>query len=296
MKNNVLNLCGGFFDDLDKLNSNQDNDEFSDLNNKVYNEHDFILSQNKNPEFFEGLCNMCKDKEIPYNENGFTQNDLDKIKILSNKSCIKDFFVGTYFKNVTSLDELQYFNNLLTIDMCCFFNCKKLKSIIFPKNLQKIDRHVFEACIYLKKVDFSKIENFKLILGGSSFSSTSIDNLIFPKNLEIIHEMCFYNSVFLENIIFPENLQKIQYGAFANCKSLKKLIFNNNIKKIDRNAFDSCFSLEEVYIPSNIEKIGDKSFANCTSLEKIIIPERFKDNIKNIFDGVNLTKIDITYI
>ena len=44
MKKNLLKIYESFFDDLDKLNSNQDNDEFSDLNNKVYDEHDFILS------------------------------------------------------------------------------------------------------------------------------------------------------------------------------------------------------------------------------------------------------------
>ena len=34
----------------------------------------------------------------------------------------------------------------------------------------------------------------------------------------------------------------------------------------------------------------------CISLEKIIIPERFKDNMKNIFLFIDLSKVDITYI
>ena len=88
MKKNILNLYEGFFDDLDKLNPNQNkedkedkvNDEFSDVNGQVYDDHNYILSHDRNPEFFKGLCNMCKDKEIPYNENGFTQEDLNQIK------------------------------------------------------------------------------------------------------------------------------------------------------------------------------------------------------------------------
>ena len=193
MKNNVLNLCGGFFDDLDKLNSNQDNDEFSDLNNKVYDEHDYILSPYKNPEFFEGLCNMCKDKEIPYNENGFTQKDLNKITFLDDNE--------DYFYNIISLDELQYFNNLKIIKSLCFFNCRKLKSIIFPeKNSLKI-------------------------------------------------------------------------GMYSNC-----------------------ISLEKVFFPKNIIEIRPYSFSYCTFLKEITIPKKFKDNIKNIFYYVDLTKVNITYI
>ena len=108
---NILNLYEGFFDDLDKLNKNQ-NDEFGDVNRGIYDEHDFILSQDKNPEFFKGLCEFCKKyyPNLPSNENGFTQNDLNNIIETYN-----NYNGFSYFENVTSLDELQYFHNLENI-------------------------------------------------------------------------------------------------------------------------------------------------------------------------------------
>ena len=60
MKKNILNLYENFLDDLDKLNQDKKNKEFGDVNSGVYDEHDFILSQDKNPEFFKGLCEFCK--------------------------------------------------------------------------------------------------------------------------------------------------------------------------------------------------------------------------------------------
>ena len=202
MKKNILNLYEGFFDDLDKLNPNQNkedkedkvNDEFSDVNGQVYDEHNYILSHDRNPEFFKGLCNMCKDKEIPYNENGFTQKDLNKITFLED--------IQNWYSNIILLDELQYFSNLETIKSLCFYRCEKLKSIIFP-----------------------------------------------------------------------ENLKKIEYCAFGCTSSLKEVIF-----------------------PENIQFIGENAFMYCISLEKIIIPERFKNNMKNIFLLIDLSKVDITYI
>ena len=152
MKKNILNLYKGFFDDLDKLNKNQD-DEFGDINSNIYDEHDVILSKDKNPEFFEGLCNMCEeyDLNLPSNENWFTQKDLDQITyIKANK------YSDTFFENITSLDELQYFHNLKEINYKCFSECKKLKSIILPKNLEIIYEYSFEHCSSLKEIVIPK--------------------------------------------------------------------------------------------------------------------------------------------
>ena len=159
-----------FFDDLNKLNKDLD-DGFKEINSHVYDEHDIILSPDKNPEFFESLCNMCEDNfpYLPSNKNGFTQEDLNKITYIKTNK-----YFDTFFEDVTSLNELQYFHNLEKIHNFSFYQCTKLKSVIFPKNLQIIN--------------------------------------------------------------------------------------------------------------------------TCSSLKKIVIPEKFKDNMKNIFDKVDLSKVDITYI
>ena len=202
MKKNLLKIYEGFFDnitdDLDKLNPNQD-DGFGDVNSGIYDEHDFILSPYKNPEFFYGLCKFCEDYyklNISPNKKGFTQKDLDKITYLDT------FFYVSYFQNVTSLDELQYFHNLEKIHNFSFYQCTKLKSIKLPENLKEIYVYSFLRCLSLEK------------------------------------------------IIIPKNIKIIEHGAFEECKSLKE----------------------------------------------IIIPEKFKNRIESIFDNVNLTKVNITYI
>src|SRR5574344_977764 len=205
MKKNILNLYEGFLDDLDKLNKNQD-DGFRGTNDQVYDEHDYILSPYKNPEFFEGLCNMCKDKGFQYNENGFTQKDLDKITYIDS-----DYNCCSYFKNVTSLDELQYFHNLEEIHYDCFNKCEEIKSVIFPENLKIINNGSFADCISLEEI---KIPNF----------------------LKEINKFAFYNCVSLEKIIIPKNIQVIIKYSFCYCTSLKEIIiparFKDNMKYI----------------------------------------------------------------
>src|SRR5574344_195658 len=184
-----------FFDDLNKLNKDNSNDEFSDLNSKVYDEHDYILSPEKNPEFFEGLCKTYQFEKIPYNKNGFTQEFLNKIKFIYRIYC-------NIFTKVTSLNELKYFNNLEGIDSFCFSGCLNLKSIIFSENL----------------------------------------------------------------------------------------------KNIGTNSFYNCISLEKLYLPKNLKMVDDSAFEGCINLKEIIIPELFSERLKNIFYGVDLTKVNITYI
>ena len=213
---NILNLYEGFFDDLDQLNQD---DGFGRTNANIYDEHDVILSKDKNPEFFYALCEFCKKyyPDLPSNENKFTQNDLNQIENIYCNS-------KTYFKNVTSLDELQYFHNLKEIYNGGFYNCK------------------------------------------------------------------------IKSIIFPENIQILRGGCFSHCTSLEKLNFPDSIKEIYRYSFNYCISLEEIIIPENIEILNDLAFKNCFSLKKIVIPKRFKSLMEYIFDNVDLSKVDITYI
>ena len=208
MKNNLLKIYEGFFDDLDQLNKNQD-DEFGGINSQVYDEHDFILSQDKNPEFFEGLCYMCRKyyPNLPSNENGFTQNDLNNIIETYN-----NYNGFSYFENVTSLDELQYFHNLENIYFFSFYRCEKLKSIIFPKNLKIIKSFSFSYCSSLKE-------------------------LIFPENLEMIDYNSFDKCYSLKELIFPENIQIIRDQSFGNCFSLKEI----TIPKKFKNRMDPIF-------------------------------------------------------
>src|SRR5574344_1554160 len=215
MKKNLLKIYESFFDDLDKLNQDKVNDEFGDVNGNIYDEHDFILSQDKNPEFFKGLCEFCKKyyPNLPSNRNGFALKDLNQITLINSddKCC-------SYFENVTSLDELQYFHNLEEIKAWGFCGCKKLKSVIFPENLKIINNWSFADCISLEKI-------------------------ILPENIEAIGAVAFRDCISLKKIVIPENLKEIGRKSFYYCQSLEEVIIPKNLKIIKSFSFSYCSSL-----------------------------------------------------
>ena len=197
MKKNILNLYEGFFDDLDKLNKNQ-NDGFGEVNSNIYDKHDYILSPYKNPEFFKALCNFYKYEGIPYplEENGFLQEDLNEITYINT-----DEFGHSFFENVTSLDELKYFNNLEKILGESFYKCTKLKSVIFPKNLKIIEYNAFEDCNSLKKISFS--ENIKIIGWGAFQGCSSLKEIIIPERFKYrISKICCFVDLSKVNITY----------------------------------------------------------------------------------------------
>ena len=176
-----------FFDDLNKLNQGTEDKEFSDLNNEVYDEHNYILSLNRNPEFFKGLFKMFYDYKIYHkNTDYFLQEDLNKIFYIDTNPK----YYGSYFNKVTSLDELKYFKNLKKIYSWGFSECRKLKSIIFPENLKIIHHSAFDRCISLKE-------------------------LIFPKNIQIIEDNAFIYCNSLEKIIIPKVFKNDIEDIFA---------------------------------------------------------------------------------
>ena len=179
MKKNLLKIYESFFDDLDKLNQDKVNDEFGDINRGIYDEHDIILSPDKNPEFFYDLCDFCKDyySDLPSNRNGFALKDLNQITLInSDDNCC------SYFENVTSLDELKYFHNLRKINDYSFYNCRDLKSIIFPENLKVIQDNAFSG-------------------------RNSLEKIIIPKNIQVIRKYAFCYCTSLKEIIIPERFK-----------------------------------------------------------------------------------------
>lgn len=119
---------------------------------------------------------------------------------------------GYNFKTVETVDLSK--TKITSIGMSAFIENKKLKNIIFPASLTKIDKFAFEKCDNLETVNLS---NTKLtILEDSAFADC--DKL---------------KSVDLSNT----KLKKIMYFAFRNCYALRTIKLPTTLKTIANQAF-----------------------------------------------------------
>lgn len=184
----------------------------------------------------------------------------------------------------------------------------KLKKVILPEGVKKLDNCAFEGCALLEEIALpaSMVE-----LGFDALSNTGIRTITIPENVQMIDSFCFSWCKRLEEIKLPSKPMKIASDAFSNCSSLKRLVvpprLNNDFlfgrgfandpvyaqdslqlmgcsaleelcvpehaTELVTSAFTNCTSLTEAVIPNGIKKIGIDAFAGCTSLNNLVIPE-----------------------
>ena len=131
------------------------------------------------------------------------------------------------FTNVTDTREVS-----LKIDSKAFYECERLKNIVFPNSLSAIGVGAFRNCTRLETVE----------LNGSLTT------------------------------ISGNNSNYFEGGAFQGCTSLTSIKFNDALTTIGENAFYGCEMLEESKFGANLSYIGENAFNGCTSLNTITIP------------------------
>ncbi len=149
----------------------------------------------------------------------------------------------------TPIEEVIIPDTVLVIYHYAFYNCARLASVTFGKNLEWIDSSAFRECSSLERVDLSDTK----IIG--------------------IPTSCFQDCISLKEVILREEIFQIQWKAFYNCTSLEKINLPRDLIDIFDEAFYNCKSIRELNIPKNL-KDGDLYFKfNSNQLERVTVDE-----------------------
>lgn len=118
--------------------------------------------------------------------------------------------IGAYAFDECKIIELVLPESIKRIGNNAFSGCIDLKEIVIPANLEYIGDGAFSNCNKLVNVEFSDIDNSKLIeIGKSSFANCGmLRNIILPDSLETINDRAFYGC----------KLDRIQIGVTDNCR------------------------------------------------------------------------------
>lgn len=185
-------------------------------------------------------------------------------------------------------DEVElYVDNKLVTDLVVpgkfkvvkpytFFGYKKLRSVTFEEGVETI----YPGSFARSGVEDVKLPNSVTNLTArvvySFFTSpfmgcSSLKQINIPKGIKEL-PASFLSSTSIEKIDLPDQLEIIPDRCFAYCKSLKSVKIPNGVKRVGANAFFKCDSLNELIFPDSVHYIGTISLEN---LEKIILPEEW---------------------
>ena len=191
------------------------------------------------------------DGELSYKEASFVE-------------CIDSYFFGDNNQLVSSFDELQYFNNLKTINPYAFSECFNMYSITIPNSVTLIGYYAFYDCNSIKKII---IPDSVTSIGSNAFMyNIMLSDIYIPDSVIAIGEGAFSYCGELESIILPKRLQNIANYTFSGCERLSCVVMPEYITSIGDWAFNNCFKLKTITIPENVISIGAEAFNNCNSL------------------------------
>lgn len=207
-------------------------------------------------------------------------------------------------------------------------DCKKLRSVKFPANLEKLT-FGFQGCSSLRTLHISK--KIKKLGGGfylkgcTSLTSitveqgnqyfTAVNGVLYskskktliayppakkgkkfsvPKTVKKIGANALIDSRFLQEVSMKDSVTACGQNAFSGGAALKKVRLSKNLKKIEYGLFSHCRKLQKITIPDKVKQIDYGAFDGCTSLKSVTLGKKVKKICENAFrDCHKLQKITL---
>ena len=186
------------------------------------------------------------------------------------------------FMNCTALCNARM-DRVRVIERRAFSGCVRLKTVDFPRTLNRLELQAFMNDKRLKKACFRKECGLEE-LGNEVFSGcTGLERVTLPGKLRTIGRRAFYKCTGLLEIEFPLTLQVVGEESFYQC-GLSELELPEGLIEIGESAFLKCRDLEYVYVPDTVRKLGRWAFHGCTNLKILEInhdPAEIGEGITN---------------
>ncbi len=142
-----------------------------------------------------------------------------------------------------------------TINRNSFWNCKGIRTIVFPKTLEDIGYNPFVGCSNIRFESRSSLFNVK-------------DDILFNQNYTKL--ICCPAWKAIGEVHLPDSVITLERGAFSGCNRMTA-IHLHNVNIINKSCFTNCSALQKVYCSDLITYIGEWAFAYCSSLNEILV-------------------------
>ena len=216
---------------------------------------------------------------------------------------------GIYYRYYIpdSIEEVTL-TSCTSIPEGAFKNCKNLKSVTIPKDVERIYESAFAGCTNLETLYFNAADCTYVDENIGVYGSSNGVHIIFGDDVQRIPRDIV--SPYTNKITLGQNIKEISAYVFDDTQYYKNesnwengMLYIDNwlidvkedysgeykIKEgtigIANNAFSNCKSVSSISIPDSVIYIGEGAFCDCTNLSCVIIPNNVTTIPSNAFDG-----------
>lgn len=175
------------------------------------------------------------------------------------------------FEGLNHLCKVSFSPNsrLQEIGKYAFKACPKLKEIVLPNALEKINYAAFDQCYAIENIVMPNTVTF---VGAYAFQGcTSMKYITFSDALTEIKEWVCNDCYSLTDVHLPINLSRINYESFRDNTSLRHVEIPSTVNTIVRRAFYNC-GLDSIKLPIRLQNLGTEAFSYCNNLKYIEFP------------------------
>ncbi len=157
-----------------------------------------------------------------------------------------------------------------TIDCYAFYNCYRLRDVVFPNGLKYIGREIFPTQT-VKALDIV-IPRTVVCIDDQAFRSANIRSLTINNASCTIGRDAFGYCDNLQSVDLGDSVLYIGTGAFQCCRRLTEFTIPQSVTGIGDSLFCYSWNLKHVTLPATLDSIKHSTFRGCSSLRDIIIP------------------------
>lgn len=167
--------------------------------------------------------------------------------------------------------KLTFESMVTELGSSCFYNNRRIKSVVINKNINRIGFEAFAWCLNLKTV---YLESSDILVIQEPFGTNpAVENVVIASGVTKISANLFSGCSKLTEIDIPESVQMIENSAFSNC-ALKTVTLHEGLKSIAQDAFDGNPELAVLRIPESV-----------TALAQIYNPEAMPSTVLEVVKG-----------
>lgn len=167
--------------------------------------------------------------------------------------------------------KLTFESMVTELGSSCFYNNRRIKSVVINKNINRIGFEAFAWCLNLKTV---YLESSDILVIQEPFGTNpAVENVVIASGVTKISANLFSGCSKLTEIDIPESVQMIENSAFSNC-ALKTVTLHEGLKSIGQGAFDGNPELAVLRIPESV-----------TALAQIYNPEAMPSTVLEVVKG-----------
>ena len=181
---------------------------------------------------------------IPSSVRDFGKGMFDECKELDSVilECYLEEFPACMFANCKSLTHLEFVEGVERLGDYALFHCENLKDFDLPYSVEKIGDFALTGTL-LSYADLSNVNE----IGRGAFSECeNLEGVDLGDRITYIPEEAFASSSIFE-VLIPRQVIEIGPNAFDDCEFLQAITFDNPDVKIHHSAFTNCPNIERIY-------------------------------------------------